>query len=83
MEKIEITAVTFGIAQAAVEEAWAHAQEREQFGKPICAHQSVRHALAEDHDMQRHVRDIAGMPVAGGSSNIQRNNIANRLGLPT
>ncbi len=141
VEKIEITAVTFGIAQAAVEEAWEYAQEREQFGKPICAHQSVRHALAdartklqacrhmlyhgawlaqegrpcsvetsmaklfvadtavdvvltcqrvmgayglsEGHDMQRHVRDIVGMPIVGGSSNMQRNNIANRLGLPS
>lgn len=140
VEKIEITAVTFGIAQAAVEEAWTYSQEREQFGKPICAHQTVRHALvdartklqacrhmlyhgawlaqqgrpcsvetsmaklfvaetavdvvltcqkvmgayglSEGYDMQRHVRDIVGMPIVGGSSNMQRNNIANRLGLP-
>jgi len=140
VEKIEITAVTFGIAQAAVEEAWAYAQERKQFGKPICAHQSVRHALveaktkleacrhmlyhgawlanegrpcsvetsmaklfvadtaveivltcqrimgayglSEGYDMERHVRDIVGMPIVGGSSNMQKNNIAGRLGLP-
>ena len=38
VEKIEITAVTYGIAQAAVEEAWVYAQEREQFGKPhLCS----------------------------------------------
>ena len=47
VEKLEITAVTFGIAQAAVEEAWRYAQERVQFGKPISGHQAVRHALAE------------------------------------
>jgi alkylation response protein AidB-like acyl-CoA dehydrogenase len=47
VEKIEISAVTFGIAQAAVEEAWQYAQDRKQFGKPISAHQAVRHALAE------------------------------------
>ena len=139
VEKIEISAVTFGIAQAAVEEAWQYAQDRKQFGKPISAHQAVRHALAEartkleacrlmlyhaawlaqtnkpcsvetsmaklfiadtaveigltcqrvlgayglaeGYDMERHVRDLLGMPIVGGSSNMQKNNIANRLGL--
>ena len=139
VEKLEITACAFGIAQAAVEEAWAYAQERRQFGRAISAHQAVRHALvevrtkleacrgmlyraawlaqqdrpcsvetsmaklfvadtaveiaiacqrvmgayglAEGHDMERHVRDLLGMPIVGGSSNMQKNNIANRLGL--
>jgi len=139
VEKIEITAVTFGIAQAAVEEAWQYAQERRQFGRPISGHQAVRHALVDartkleacrhmlyhaawlaqegrpcgvetsmaklfvaetaveialacqrvmgayglsgDYDMERHVRDLLGMPIVGGSSNMQRNNIANRLRL--
>ena len=139
VEKLEITAVTFGIAQAAVEEAWEYAQQRVQFGKPISGHQSVRHALveartrleacrhmfyhgawlasqgrpcsvetsmaklfvadsavdivlscqrvmgayglSEGYDMERHVRDVIGMPIVGGSSNMQKNNIANRLGL--
>jgi alkylation response protein AidB-like acyl-CoA dehydrogenase len=139
VEKLEITAVTFGIAQAAVEEAWRYAQQRVQFGKPISGHQAVRHALAEARtkleacrhmlyhaawlaqqerpcsvetsmaklfvadtaveivlacqrvlgayglsegfDMERHVRDVLGMPIVGGSSNMQKNNIANRLGL--
>jgi alkylation response protein AidB-like acyl-CoA dehydrogenase len=139
VERIEITAVTYGIARAAVEDAWAYAQERRQFGRPISGHQAVRHALveartklqacrhmlyhatwlaqqgrpcsvetsmaklfvaetaleigltcqqvmgayglAEGHDMERHVRDLLGMPIVGGSSNMQRNNIANRLGL--
>jgi alkylation response protein AidB-like acyl-CoA dehydrogenase len=141
VEKIEITAVCFGIAQAAVEEAWEYAQQRRQFGRPISGHQAVRHALAEvrtkleacrlmlyraawlaqeerscavetsmaklfvadtaveialacqqvlgayglaeGHDMERHVRDLLGMPIVGGSSNMQKNNIANRLGLAT
>lgn len=140
VEKIEITAVAFGMAQAAVEEAWTYAQEREQFGKPICAHQAVRHKLADiktklqaarhmlyhgahlantgqscsvetsmaklfvadtsveiaiecqrimgsyglsdAYDIERNVRDLLGMPIVGGSSNMQRNNIAARLGLP-
>ncbi len=139
VEKLEITACTYGIARAAVDEAWAYAQTRKQFGKPISGHQSVRHALvdartklqacrhmlyhaawlaqlrrpcsvetsmaklfvadtaveiaiscqrvmgayglSEGHDMERHVRDLLGMPIVGGSSNMQRNNIANRLGL--
>jgi len=139
VEKIEITAVTYGIARAAVEDAWEYAQERRQFGRPISGHQAVRHALveartklqacrhmlyhatwlaqqgrpcsvetsmaklfvaetalgigltcqqvmgayglAEGHDMERHVRDLLGMPIVGGSSNMQKNNIANRLGL--
>jgi alkylation response protein AidB-like acyl-CoA dehydrogenase len=139
VEKLEISAVTFGVAQAAVEEAWGYAQERRQFGKPISGHQAVRHSLveartrleacrhmlyhaawlanegrpcsvetsmaklfvadtaveivlacqrvmgayglSEGYDMERHVRDVLGMPIVGGSSNMQKNNIANRLGL--
>ncbi len=139
VEKLEISACAFGIAQAALEEAWAYAQQRRQFGRPISGHQAVRHALveartkleacrgmlyraawlaqlerpcsvetsmaklyvgdtaveialacqrvmgayglAEGHDMERHVRDLLGMPIVGGSSNMQKNNIANRLGL--
>jgi alkylation response protein AidB-like acyl-CoA dehydrogenase len=141
VEKIEISAVCFGIAQAAVEEAWQYAQQRRQFGRPISGHQAVRHSLveartkleacrlmlyrgawlaqqglpcavetsmaklfvadtaveialacqrvlgayglAEGHDMERHVRDLLGMPIVGGSSNMQKNNIANFLGLAT
>ena len=33
-------------------------------------------------DMERYVRDICIMPIVGGSSNMQRNNIAARLRLP-
>ncbi len=138
-EKLEITAVTFGIAQAAVEEAWEYAQDRRQFGRRISGHQAIRHALveartrlqacrhmlyhaawlanngepctseasmaklfvadtaveiavacqrvlgayglSEGYDMERHVRDLLGMPIVGGSSEMQKNNIANALGL--
>ncbi|MDE0884111.1 MAG: acyl-CoA/acyl-ACP dehydrogenase [Myxococcota bacterium] len=139
VEKLEITAVTFGIAQAAVDEAWAYAQERKQFGRVISGHQVVRHrlveartrleacrhmlyhaawlanegrpcsvetsmaklfvadtaveiglscqrvmgayGLSEGHDMERHVRDLIGMPIVGGSSDMQKNNLAGLLGL--
>lgn len=139
IEKLEISACAFGIAQAAVEEAWQYAQERVQFGKPISGHQAVRHALVEArtkleacrhmlyhaarlagagapcavetsmaklfigdtvveialicqqvmgayamsdaYDMERNVRDLLGMPIVGGSSNMQKNNIAALLRL--
>jgi alkylation response protein AidB-like acyl-CoA dehydrogenase len=140
IERLEITATAFGIASAAVEDAWRYAQERTQFGRRICSHQAVRFMLvdaktkleacrhmlyhaawlasenrdcsvessmaklfigdtavdivltcqrvmgaygcARDYDMERYVRDIVCMPIVGGSSNMQRHNIANRLGLP-
>lgn len=140
VEKIEVAAMALGIARGAIADAWAYAQERVQFGKPICAIQSIRHMLADaktrfeacrlmtynaaalidarqpaavetamaklfvcdtardivlacqqilgaygyvrDFDMERYVRDILVMPILGGSSAIQRNNIANLLKLP-
>ncbi|MEQ8857981.1 MAG: acyl-CoA dehydrogenase family protein [Pseudomonadales bacterium] len=140
VEKLEVAAVTFGIAQAALEEAWQYAEERVQFGQPIARHQAIRHklvdartrleacrhllyhaawlanegrpcaaetsmaklfcadmgveialacqqvmgayALSDGYDMERHVRDLLGMPIVGGSSDMQRNNLAGiwRLG---
>lgn len=140
VEKIEVAAMALGIAQGAVNDAWEYAQQRVQFGKPICTIQSIRHMLADvktrleacrlmtynaarlvdehkpaavetsmaklfvcdtardivltcqqimgaygyvrDFDMERYVRDILVMPILGGSSAIQKNNIANRLMLP-
>jgi alkylation response protein AidB-like acyl-CoA dehydrogenase len=140
IEKLEISACAFGIAQAAMEEAWAYSQERVQFGKPIAGHQAVRHALVDartkleacrlmlwnaarlahegqpcavetsmaklfiaeagveialtcqrvmgayamsaDYDIERNVRDLLGMPIVGGSSNMQRNNLAALWKLP-
>jgi alkylation response protein AidB-like acyl-CoA dehydrogenase len=134
VEKLEITAVAYGMAAAALDEAWAYAQEREQFGKPISQHQVIRHklvrartklaacrhmlyhatwlanegrlcapetsmaklfvadtaveialtcqqvlgayGLSDAWDMERHVRDLLGMPIVGGSSDMQANNLA-------
>ncbi len=139
VEKLEITAVAFGIARAALTEAWDYAQQRVQFGKPIAHHQSVRHklvtaktklqaarhmlyhaawlanegrpcsvetsmaklfvadtgveialicqqvlgayGLTDAFDMERHVRDLLGMPIVGGSSDMQKNNLASLLKL--
>ena len=47
VEKLEVSAVAFGFAQAALDEAWTYAQEREQFGRPIAEHQTVGHTLVE------------------------------------
>jgi alkylation response protein AidB-like acyl-CoA dehydrogenase len=134
VEKLEITAVAFGIARAALDEAWDYAQSRVQFGKAISQHQAIRHklvvartklqaarhmlyhaawlanegrpcstetsmaklfvadvgveialacqqvigsyALSDAFDMERHVRDLLGMPIVGGSSDMQKNNLA-------
>nr|WP_310523858.1 acyl-CoA dehydrogenase family protein [Polymorphobacter sp.] len=139
VEKLEITAVAYGIARAALAEAWDYAQQRVQFGKPIAQHQSVRHklvtartklqaarhmlyhaawlanegracsvetsmaklfvadtgveialicqqvlgayGLTDAFDMERHVRDLLGMPIVGGSSDMQKNNLASLLKL--
>ncbi len=139
VEKLEVAAVAFGMAAAAVDEAWDYAQTRVQFGKPVSGHQAVRHrlveaktklqacrhmlyhaawlaqtgrpcavetsmaklfiadtgveialacqqvmgayALSDAYDLERHVRDLLGMPIVGGSSNMQKNNIASLLRL--
>jgi alkylation response protein AidB-like acyl-CoA dehydrogenase len=39
------------------------------------------YGLSDGFHMERNVRDLLGMPIVGGSSNMQRNNIANRLRL--
>lgn len=133
VEKLEVAAIAVGIAQAALEDAWAYAEERVQFGKKISSYQSIQHKLADmktqvhaarlmtyhaawladqhlpcagetsmsklfatetaksvalecqtilgaygyvkDFDTERYVRDALLMPIIGGSSAIQRNNI--------
>ncbi len=139
VEKLEISAVALGIARAALDEAWSYAKDRQQFGKPISQHQSVRHklvtartkltaarhmlyhaawlanegrpcsvetsmaklfvadmgveialacqqvlgayGLSDAFETERHVRDLLGMPIVGGSSDMQKNNLASLLKL--
>ena len=139
VEKLELSAVALGLAEAAVADAIEYAETRIQFGKPIAAHQAIRHAIADAKtktlamrlmlyhaanlvqsgkpsalessmtklfccegaaevtlacqrvmgayglsdltDMERYVRDAISLPIVGGSSNMQKNNIANRLKL--
>jgi alkylation response protein AidB-like acyl-CoA dehydrogenase len=139
VEKLELSAVALGLAEAAVADAFQYAEERIQFGKAIGTHQAIRHALADAKtktlamrlmlyhaagllqagkpcsiessmaklfccegasevtlacqrvmgayglsdlmDMERYVRDAISLPIVGGSSNMQKNNIANRLKL--
>jgi len=47
VEKLEVAALALGVGAAAVEDAWEYSQERQQFGKPICTYQSIRHKLAD------------------------------------
>lgn len=140
VEKLVSTALGLVTAESAVEEAWAYSQQRRQFGKAICAQQSIRHMLADAQTklqacrlmlknaalkvhlgqpsavdtsmaklfvsdtareivlscqqvmgaygyaqgfaMERYVRDVLVMPIWGGSSAIQKNNIANLMRLP-
>lgn len=139
VEKLEVAAISLGLAAAALDDAWEYAQQRKQFGRAICEFQSIRHKLADmktqlhaarlvtydaaglanegrrcgvetsmaklfatetaksvaleaqtilgaygyvkDFDVERYVRDALLMPIIGGSSAIQRNNISNWLGL--
>jgi len=51
--RIAIAAQAVGVAQAALDDAVAYANEREQFGKPIIEHQAISQKLA---DMQTDVQ---------------------------
>lgn len=133
VEKLEVAALGIGIARAALDDAWAYARERRQFGRAIGDFQSIQHKLADmktqihaarlmlyqaawladqrrpcsvetsmaklfatevaktaalecqtilgaygyvkDFDAERYVRDALLMPIIGGSSAVQRNNI--------
>lgn len=139
VERLEVAALAVGVAQAALDDAWAYSTERHQFGKPISSYQSIRHKLADlktdlhaarlvlyqaawlanerrpcaiessmaklfaseaakrialecqtivgaygyakGLDIERYVRDALLLPIIGGSSAIQRNNIARWSGL--
>lgn len=133
VEKLEVAAISIGIAQAALDDAWDYAHQRRQFGKTISNYQSIQHKLArmeadietarrylyhaseladshvpsgrqtsiaklqatemakavalecmtihgaygyvKEFDVERYVRDALLMPIIGGSSAIQLNNI--------
>lgn len=133
IEKLEVAAMSMGIAEAAYADALEYSTQRQQFGVAIERHQSISHSLADmkvglyasrlvlddaarladakirsgvetsmaklfttetakkivldaqtvmgaygyakDFDCERYVRDILAMPIIGGSSAIQRNNI--------
>lgn len=133
VEKLEVAALGVGIARAALDDAWAYALERRQFGRTISDFQSIQHKLSDmrtqvhaarlmlyqaawlanerrpcsqetsmaklfatevsksvalecqtilgaygyvkDFDAERYVRDALLMPIIGGSSAVQRNNI--------
>jgi len=39
------------------------------------------YGLSDAYEMERHVRDLLGMPIVGGSSDMQRNNLASLMKL--
>jgi len=136
VEKLEVAAIAVGIAQAALDDAWAYARERTQFGKAVIGYQSIQHKLAQmktdlhatrltlyhaawlanerlpcgietsmaklhateaakaialeaqtimgaygyvkDYDVERYVRDALLLPIIGGSTAVQKNNIFKR-----
>ncbi|MBV5325197.1 MAG: acyl-CoA/acyl-ACP dehydrogenase, partial [Rhodospirillaceae bacterium] len=47
VEKLEVAAIGIGVARAALDDAWAYAGERQQFGKTINHYQSIQHKLAD------------------------------------
>jgi alkylation response protein AidB-like acyl-CoA dehydrogenase len=47
LERMVSAVQALGNASAAVDAAWQYSQERVQFGRPICALQSIRHMLAD------------------------------------
>jgi alkylation response protein AidB-like acyl-CoA dehydrogenase len=46
-----------------------------------CMRVTGAYGLSDEMDMERYVRDAISLPIVGGSSNMQKNNIANRLKL--
>ncbi len=46
-----------------------------------CQRVAGAYGLSDGMDFERYVRDAISLPIVGGSSNMQRNNIANRLKL--
>ena len=47
----------------------------------ICQQVMGAYALSDAYEMERHVRDLLGMPIVGGSSDMQRNNLASLMKL--
>ncbi len=47
----------------------------------ICQRVLGAYALSDAFDMERHVRDLLGMRIVGGSSDMQKNNLAGLWGM--
>ncbi len=69
VERIALAVHGYGIAARALALAAAYARERETFGRPLVAHQVVRHRLVEMHrqvDVARtYTRAVAARHIAG------------------
>jgi alkylation response protein AidB-like acyl-CoA dehydrogenase len=73
--RVQVAARAVGVAQAALDDALAYAQQRETFGKPIWEHQSVGNLLADMatkvHASRLLVLDAAGSIDAGRRSDLE------------
>ena len=73
--RVQVAARAVGVAQAALDDALAYAQQRETFGKPIWEHQSVGNLLADMatkvHASRLLVLDAAASIDAGRRSDLE------------
>jgi alkylation response protein AidB-like acyl-CoA dehydrogenase len=73
--RVQVAARAVGVAQAALDDALAYAQQRETFGKPIWEHQSVGNLLADMatkvHASRLLVLDAAANIDAGRRSDLE------------
>jgi alkylation response protein AidB-like acyl-CoA dehydrogenase len=73
LERLMVSALSLGLASAAVERAVAFAKERRQFGQPIAGFQAIQHTLVEMRTIETAMRlfvehALAAME-AGGDAN--------------
>jgi acyl-CoA dehydrogenase len=72
-ERLALATMALATAQAAYDEALAYARERETFGKPLVAHQVIRHKfveMARQINAARAYRDAIAWRIANGESPI-------------
>ena len=51
IERVDVSAISLGIAEGAYREAIKYAQERSQFGRPICSFQLIQGKLAPVYEI--------------------------------
>jgi alkylation response protein AidB-like acyl-CoA dehydrogenase len=72
--RVQVAARAVGVAQAALDDALAYAQQRETFGKPIWEHQSVGNLLA-DMATKVHAARLLVLDAAAGIDDGRRSDL--------